>query len=81
MAVSFPNGFKITCQEAVDNRLVLSKAEMLAMKKAKMPSVYFCMCKDDGNLYLYNDTNEIDAETGRFRLFSGDGDFDADVIS
>jgi len=84
MAVSFPSGFKITSAEAVDTRIVLTKAEMLAIKKAQMPSVYFCICKEDGQLYLYNGANDIDPVTGRFRLCiqnNSDIEFDAGVIS
>lgn len=83
MAVSFPSGFKITSAEAVDTRILLTKAEMLAMKKAQMPSAYFCICKEDGQLYLYNGANDIDPVTGRFRKFevSAGEDFNAGVIS
>lgn len=80
MAISFPMGFELTCQEPIDSRFILTKEQMLEIKRAKMPSVYFCVCEEDGNLYLYNDTNEIDSETGRFRRFSAD-EFDVDEIS
>lgn len=67
MALSFPQGFSMAHNEPVDNRFVLSKAEMLTIKKAKMPDVYFTICSDDGNLYLYNKDNELNDETGRFK--------------
>lgn len=69
MALQFPSGFSMAHSEPVDNRLTMSKAEMLATKKAKMPQVYLTVCTDDGQLYLYNSDNEVDEETGRFRLF------------
>lgn len=70
MAYNFPQGFQITGSEPIDTRLVLTKAEMLNIKKPNMPSVYFCICSDDGCLYLYNKENTLDEVTGRFRLFS-----------
>lgn len=73
MAIQFPNGFDISSKEPIDARLVLSKQEMYDMKKANMPSVYFCVCSDDKQLYLYNDDNAKIDEIGRFRLFKTEG--------
>ena len=67
MAINFPNGFIITSQEPIDSRIVLTKAEMAAMKKARMPQVYFAVCSDDSKIYIYNAENEVDPTTGRFR--------------
>lgn len=77
MAITYPYGFIVSSPEPIDSRIVLTKEEMVAMKKAKMPQVYFAICKDDGNLYLYNSANEIDEETGRFRLLQSGGSTDA----
>ena len=64
-------GFKLSTRDAVDNRLVLTKAEMLAIKDHQMPEKYFAVCKDDGCLYLYNKSREVlDPETGKFVQFS-----------
>lgn len=79
MALSFPSGFQMAHGEPVDNRLCLTKEEMVAMKKAKMPQVYLTICKDDGKLYVYNSENDIDEELGRFRLLSASG-LDADTV-
>lgn len=68
MAIQLPQGFKIGSKEAIDSRIVLTKAEMLKMKDNTMPDVYFAMCKDDGKMYVYNKTNEIDPELGKFRV-------------
>ena len=38
--ISLPQGFKVGTDEAVDSRLTLSKAEMLAIKDSLMPTVY-----------------------------------------
>lgn len=55
---------------AVDTRMVLSKAEMREMNDAEMPNTYFALCKDEGHFYLYNKSNEVDSETGKFRLIT-----------
>ena len=74
--ISLPQGFKIGATEAVDSRLTLSKAEMLATKDDLMPTVYLAVCKDDNAIYIYSKDNLIDPETGKFRVYengSGSG--------
>lgn len=70
MAIQLPSGFMIGSREPIDNRLVLTKAEMLAMSEAIMPDVYFAVCKDDGKVYVY-DKNSItqSSETGFFKVY------------
>ena len=64
-------GFKLSTRDAVDNRLVLTKTEMLSIKDNQMPAKYFAVCKDDGCLYLYDKSREVlDPETGKFVQFS-----------
>ena len=67
--ISLPQGFKIGAAEAIDSRLTLSKAEMLAMKDSLMPTVYLAVCKDDNSIYIYNKDNSVDPETGKFRVY------------
>jgi len=74
MAITIPSGFNITVQEAVDKRLLLTKAEMVAMADAKMPDKYLAVCSDDGKLYLYNKANTASSTTGKFRVFEGGGE-------
>lgn len=69
MAILFPSGFTVTTKEPIDSRLVLTKAEMAAMLKGRMPASYFALCSDDGKLYLYSEANEKLADIGRFRLY------------
>jgi len=72
MAINFGQGFNITSSEAVDVRILKTKAEMASMTAAqekRMPDNYFCICKDDGKLYIWNKTFEKLETTGRFRLF------------
>ena len=67
--INLPQGFRIGTDEAVDSRLTLSKAEMLATKDSLMPTVYLAVCKDDNAIYIYSKDNSIDPETGKFRVY------------
>ena len=67
--ISVPQGFKIGAAEAVDSRLILSKAEMLTIKDSIMPDIYLAVCKDDNSIYIYSKDNSIDPETGKFRVY------------
>lgn len=80
MPINFSNGFIITSKEPIDSRLVMTKAEMLAIKKARMPDNYFCLCSDDGKIYVYDATAEVDPELGRFRLANEDIEGDIEDI-
>lgn len=71
MAIKLPQGLNITSSDPVDIRIVLTKEEMVSIVDARMPQVYLAICKDDGKLYLYNKNNDVDKDTGRFRLHSG----------
>lgn len=68
--ISLPQGFRVGAPEAIDSRMALTKEEMKAMKDALMPQLYFTICKDDSNIYIYNKVNEVDEEIGKFRLYS-----------
>lgn len=71
--ISVPQGFKVGAAEAVDSRLTLSKAEMLAIKDNAMPDIYLTVCKDDNSIYIYSKDNSIDSETGKFRVYATTG--------
>lgn len=72
MAINLPSGLNITTIEAVDSRILLTKEQMKNMADAKMPEKYFCICLDDGNLYIYNKSATPNEETGRFTSLSID---------
>ena len=71
--ISVPQGFKIGAAEAIDSRLTLSKAEMLAIKDNAMPDIYLAVCKDNNSIYIYSKDNSIDPETGKFRVYASAG--------
>lgn len=80
--INLPQGFHIGAPEAVDARFALTLQEMKAMNDTLMPEVYFTICKDDNNIYVYNKENEPSSDTGRFRLYkagTGDGSEPIDI--
>lgn len=60
----------------VDERMEKSKAEMLTTNDNVMPENYLCLCKDDGQIYIYNKNNTFDEQTGKYRLFESGGGTD-----
>lgn len=72
MAIKIPVSIDVISANPIDTRLVLSKDEMFDTIDVKMPEVYFTICRDDGNLYIYNKQNEIDPDTGKYRLVKSD---------
>lgn len=80
MAINFSAGFNIKAKESIDKRIILTKAEMRSELYESdgtviaIPDNYFCLCKDDNSLYVYNSTNDpTEGETGKFRLASNRG--------
>ncbi len=70
MAIKVLGGLKVITADPIETRLVLTKEQMLSTKDEQMPDVYFTICSEDGNLYLYNKKNEIDKLTGRYRIIN-----------
>lgn len=73
MAIDIGTSFNVQTNLALDERMVLTTEEMLNMNDNIMPEVYMATNKDDGQFYLYNKANEIDAATGKFRLMKSEG--------
>ncbi len=74
MPIILPQGFEITSKQPIDTRILLKKTAMLSMNDNIMPIKYFAICVDDGKLYLYNKANEVDPETGKFRVLESNVD-------
>lgn len=72
MPIKIPVSIDVVSANPIDTRLILSKDEMFDTIDVKMPDVYFTICRDDGNLYIYNKQNEIDPDTGKYRLVKSD---------
>lgn len=45
-----------------------TKADMKAAKATRLPQMYVASCLEDGNVYVYNKSNEDDPETGKWRI-------------
>lgn len=74
MAIQTASGFTVGSSDPIDSRLVLSKEQMKTVNDNVFPEKYIAVCKDDGNIYIYQKSNEPDAELGKFRLFKSGGD-------
>lgn len=72
MAIKIPVSIDVISANPIDTRLVLSKEEMFNTIDVKMPEVYFTICSNDGNLYIYNKQNDLDPDTGKYRLVKAD---------
>lgn len=84
--INLAGGLKINTADAVDSRLVLTKAEMKSLHYAddesrpttlrgkifQLPGNYLCVCSEDNKIYVYNALNEEDEFTGRFRKVESD---------
>ena len=73
MAINLSQAFHRTSANPIDESLTLTQEEMLAVNDNLMPAKYFTICQDDGKLYLYSKTNEMDETTGKFRKLEGGG--------
>ena len=73
MAINVSQAFHRTAALPIDDSQALTKAEMLTVNDNLMPSKYFTVCQDDGFFYMYDKSNTVDPETGKFRKFEGGG--------
>ena len=48
-------------------------ADMVAVKKTKMPTMFIAMCGETGKAYLYNKSNEVDETLGLWREVGNSG--------
>ena len=71
MAINLGGGFHIGSKQPIDDRLIMTKDEMLNVNENTFPNVYMCICSDDGAIYTFNVSNEANAETGKFRIIEG----------
>lgn len=79
MGAPLSTGFSVKSPVAVDDRLFLTREQMCNIDDNIMPAVYFCVCADDGAMYIYNKANEFipydEDGYGKYRkLNSGGGE-------
>ena len=63
--INLIQGFNISSPLPIDGRILLSRAEMASINDNVMPDRYFCICEEDGLLYLYDKNAEV-GELGKF---------------
>lgn len=73
MAISLSQAFKRTSANPIDESMTLTKAQMKTVNDNLMPDKYFTIGQDDGKIYLYDKSNDVDETTGRYRKFEGGG--------
>lgn len=71
MALKVGQEFKRTSPNPIDEDLVLSKAQMLGVNDDLMPEKYFCVCKEDGKMYVYDKSATPNSLTGKFSITGG----------
>lgn len=52
----------------IDVDFVKTKLQMRSTNDAVMPSAYFCVGEEDGEIYIYRKSNTVDEETGKYRM-------------
>lgn len=67
MAIKINSGYSVQAPVVIDDRQLLTKAQMKAVNDNIMPSKYYAICADDGLLYCYDKTNTSVADSGKFR--------------
>lgn len=67
MAIKINSGYTVQAPVVIDDRQLLTKAQMKDVNDNIMPSKYFAICADDGLLYCYDKTNESVTDSGKFR--------------
>lgn len=72
MAIQYADNLEIRMRAPnVQRDLFNSIADMAAFNENYLPDMFVCVNTEDGNLYVYNRTNEVDATTGKWRKFTG----------
>lgn len=74
MAVNISQPFHRTSAKPIDDSIVLTLAQMKAINDNLMPSHYFAVCQDDGQMYIYDKSATPTTTSGKFKkIESGEG--------
>ena len=79
MGININSNFSVGAPVPIDSRLVLGYDDMLSMNDNIMPEVYLTVCRDDGELYMYNKNNTPNTITGKFVKLLVDGMFGGSI--
>ena len=80
MSTNLTDNFLYKGKKPLDDRqLFKTKADMKAFPESALPTLYDAFCEEDGNKYVFNKANEINEETGKWRIFKGGSDSSVDL--
>ena len=80
MSTNLTDNFLYKGKKPLDDRqLFKTKADMKAFPESALPTLYDAFCEEDGNKYVFNKANEINEETGKWRIFEGSSGSSADL--
>lgn len=72
MAINISQGFKVCSPNPIDSRMCINTInDMLNVDDSIMPTSYVAVCNEDGKIYSYLKSREMDPVTGKFRVFAG----------
>ena len=81
MSVSLLDNFNYSGKQPDFSRQQFdSKEAMASFSENYLPDMYLAYCLEDKQIYLYDVANEVDAETGKWRVFSG-SDSEASLLN
>ena len=67
MAIKITSALHASGTFPVDDRLVLSKAQMRTIDEDLFPDQYFCICSEDHKVYIFDFNFAANSVTGKFR--------------
>lgn len=74
MGIKFADNLEISLKKPdIARQEYATLADLKAVKKNKMPAMYFGYCLEDHKWYAFDNTNDDDPVTGFWREFSGGG--------
>lgn len=56
-----------------------TKADMISFSENYLPDMFITTCVEDGNIYLFNRNNIVDADTGKWRKIGNSEDITTTV--
>lgn len=74
MPIPVISSFSLKGKFPIDERMIFETIEdMKNYSKNFLPDMYFCFVKEDQNLYTYSIENDEDPDTGKWKVFKGEG--------
>lgn len=72
MSINISQGFNVCSPNPIDSRMCINTInDMLNVDDSIMPTSYVAVCNEDGKIYSYLKSREMDPVTGKFRVVAG----------